>query len=260
MTMRDVLEALYQNRISVKEAEERLKAGFLEVEDLAKLDIHRELRAGIPEVILAEGKEAEDVVRLAEKFLESSGRAIITKAREENFESFKGVKCYKDFNRKARTIVLRKNKTRGKSLVGRVGVLAAGTSDIPVAEEARVICEEFGCEVVASYDVGVAGIHRLFPSIEKLREEDVDVVVVVAGMEGALPSVVKSLVDVPVIGVPTSVGYGLGGKGVSALMAMLQSCSPGIAVVNIDNGFGAASIASLICRRIDNVKRKEKSG
>ncbi|MFQ5976319.1 MAG: nickel pincer cofactor biosynthesis protein LarB [Candidatus Hydrothermarchaeales archaeon] len=255
--MRDVLEALYQNRISVKEAEEKLKSHFLEIEGLAKLDIHRELRAGIPEVILAEGKEPEDVVKLAKKLLANKGRAIITKAREEDFSNFEDFKCHKEFNRKGRTIVLRKNKTRDKS-IGKVGILAAGTSDIPIAEETRVICEEFGCEVIKDYDVGVAGIHRLFPSIKKLRDGDVDVVIVVAGMEGALPSVVKSLVDVPVIGVPTSIGYGLGEKGISALMGMLQSCSPGIAVVNIDNGFGAASVAFLICKRID--KRKEKTG
>ncbi|MFQ5887075.1 MAG: nickel pincer cofactor biosynthesis protein LarB [Candidatus Hydrothermarchaeales archaeon] len=256
--MRDVLEALYQNKISVKEAEERLKARFLEIEELAKLDIHRESRAGIPEVILAEGKEPEDVVKLAKKILENEDRALITKAREEDFSNFESFKCYKEFNRKGRTIVLRNNKISNKP-IGKVGILAAGTSDIPIAEETRVICEEFGCQVVKDYDVGVAGIHRLFPSIKKLRDGDVDVIVVVAGMEGALPSVVKSLVDVPVIGVPTSIGYGLGGKGVSALMGMLQSCSPGIAVVNIDNGFGAASVAYLICKRIDYTKRKEKT-
>ncbi|MFQ6136430.1 MAG: nickel pincer cofactor biosynthesis protein LarB [Candidatus Hydrothermarchaeales archaeon] len=253
--MRDVLEALYQNRISVKEAEEKLKVRFLEIEELAKLDIHRESRAGIPEVILAEGKEPGDVVELAKRFLETKGRAIITKARDEDFANFENFECIKELNKKGRTIVL-KNEERKAKPFGKIGILAAGTSDVPVAEEARVICEELGCKVIKDYDVGVAGIHRVFPSVKRLVNENVDVIVVVAGMEGALPSVVKSLVDVPVIGVPTSIGYGLGGKGVSALMGMLQSCSPGIAVVNIDNGFGAASIACLICKRIAK-NRKE---
>ena len=256
--MKDVLEALSNNEISVKEAEEQLKVRFFEVDEFAKLDIHRASRAGIPEVILAEGKEPEDVVILAKKFLEKSGRAIVTRGRDEDFVNFKDFKCHVEMNRRGRTIVLKNKKSHRRGYVGKVGLLAAGTSDVPVAEESRVIMEEFGCEVIRDYDVGVAGIHRLFPSIKKMKEGDVDVVVVVAGMEGALPSVVKSLVDVPVIGVPTSVGYGFGGKGVSALMGMLQSCSPGIAVVNIDNGFGAASIAYLICSRIDYVKGKEK--
>ncbi len=141
-----------------------------------------------------------------------------------------------------------------KAVVGTVAVFAAGTSDIPVAEEARIILEELGCKTIAAYDIGIAGIHRVLPWVAKVSEEDADVVIVVAGMEGALASVVKSMVDVPVIGVPTSVGYGYGGGGTSALMSMLQSCSPGITVVNIDNGFGAAAAAYLMCRRISKYK------
>ncbi len=134
---------------------------------------------------------------------------------------------------------------------GKIGIITAGTSDVPVAEEARVVAEEAGCEVLTSYDVGVAGIHRLFHQIRRMIEEDVKALIVVAGMEGALPSVVAGLVDVPVIGVPTSVGYGVGAGGFTALNAMLQSCAPGIAVVNIDNGFGAAVFASTIVKQID---------
>lgn len=254
--MKDILELLYSKKISIEEAEKRLKEHFLEVSEIAKLDMHREFKAGIPEIVLAEGKEPQDVFQIALKFLEKKGGVIVTKARKEDFELFKKSDYITEFNKRAKTIILRKtNKKKEKK--GKVGILAAGTSDVPVAEEARVICEEFGCEVIKDYDVGVAGIHRLFPSIKKLVEADVDVVIVAAGMEGTLPSVVKSLIDVPVIGVPTSVGYGYGEKGVSALMAMLQSCSPGIGVVNIDNGFGAASLAYLICKRV--AKKKEKT-
>jgi len=128
--------------------------------------------------------------------------------------------------------------------------MTAGTSDIRVAEEARVVAEEMGCEVVTAYDVGIAGFHRHIGPLRRMLREGVDAIVVVAGMEGALPSVVASLVDVPVIGVPTSVGYGLGGKGVGALTTMLQSCSPGLCVVNIDNGVGAGALAALIARRV----------
>lgn len=132
----------------------------------------------------------------------------------------------------------------------KIGIITAGTSDIPVGEEAKVIVEQGGCKAITSYDVGVAGIHRLFPQIAKMIEERVCVIIVCAGMEGALPSVVAGLVDVPIIGVPTSIGYGIGGKGKAALYAMLQSCAPGLAVVNIDNGFGAGVFALTIAKNL----------
>lgn len=249
--MKDVLELLRRGKITPEEAEEILKEQYIKVGEVAKLDINRELKTGIPEVILAEGKDTEDIVKMALNILEKKDMVIVTKARREDFDAIRKLDCAKEVNEKGRTIVLRKrNKKNRKRSMGKVGILTAGTSDVPIAEEARVICEEFGLEVIKDYDVGIAGIHRLFPSIKNIIEEDVDVVIVVAGMEGALPSVVKGLVDVPVIGVPTSQGYGYGGKGEAALMAMLQSCSPGIGVVNIDNGFGAASLAYLICKRI----------
>ena len=133
---------------------------------------------------------------------------------------------------------------------GKVGIITAGTSDIPVAEEVKVILQQGSCEVISSYDIGIAGIHRLFPKISKMIEEEVNVIVVCAGMEGALPSVVAGLVDVPVIGVPTSVGYGIGANGKAALYSMLQSCAPGLSVVNIDNGFGAAIVALTMVQTI----------
>jgi NCAIR mutase (PurE)-related protein len=233
----------------MKDPIEHLKRQCLEVDGIANLDPDREVSTGIPEVILARGKDAEDVYNLALHLLENKGQVIITKADEVHFEALEGIDAIKDFNRKA-GIALLKSEESEKTILGCVSIFAAGTSDIPVAEEARIVAEELGCKAIAAYDIGVAGIHRVLPWITKVAEEDVDVVIVVAGMEGALASVVKSMVDVPVIGVPTSVGYGYGGGGTSALMSMLQSCSPGITVVNIDNGFGAAAAAYLVCKRI----------
>jgi pyridinium-3,5-biscarboxylic acid mononucleotide synthase len=169
--------------------------------------------------------------------------------------------CFKEIKRKhrknfrlihyakARMVVINKAGYKIKKSNARVGLMAAGTADIPIAEEARCTTELLDCKVITAYDVGIAGMHRLFAPLEKMLKAKVACIVVVAGMEGTLPTVVKSLVDVPVIGVPTSTGYGYGGKGESALMAMLQSCSPGLVVVNIDNGFGAGCAASLIAKQ-----------
>jgi hypothetical protein len=165
-------------------------------------------------------------------------------AIKEKLTILKGFKI--DYHEKAK-ILLVKNHEIKKEV--KVGVITAGTSDIPIAEEARITAEEMGCEVLNAYDVGVAGIHRLFSNVRIMIEEDVKVLIVVAGMEGALPSVVAGLVDIPVIGVPTSVGYGVGKGGYAALYAMLQSCAPGIAVVNIDNGFGAGVFATKIAKQ-----------
>jgi hypothetical protein len=153
-------------------------------------------------------------------------------------------------NKKARIMVIKKKDLIFESYDGKVGILTAGTSDIPIAEEARVVAEEMGCTVFTAYDVGVAALHRLLQPLKELIQNDVDSLIVVAGREGALPSVVAGLVDIPVIGVPTSIGYGLGEKGISALMAMLQACSLGLAVVNIDGGVAAGAIAALIANRV----------
>jgi NCAIR mutase (PurE)-related protein len=227
----------------------------LTVDGIANLDVERETSTGIPEVILARGKEPEDVHTLALLLLENNGKVLITKAKNPHFEKLDKIEAKKIFNKKAGIAILKKEESKIKT-IGKVALFAAGTSDIPVAEEARMVLEELGCRVSSAYDVGIAGIHRILPCIEKASEEDVDLIIVVAGMEGALPSVVKSMVDVPVIGVPTSIGYGYGGGGESALMSMLQSCSPGITVVNIDNGFGAASAAYLMCKQISRYRKK----
>jgi pyridinium-3,5-biscarboxylic acid mononucleotide synthase len=250
--MKEILQKLINGEISADNAEKMLKnMQIMEIEDFAKMDIYRETRTGIPEAVFAEGKDNHDLVKIINNSA-SNGRIIVTRLQNEKYESIKDELVHLtnkgfniEFNPKARTLIV-KNKEVEK--IGKIGIVTAGTSDIPVAEEARVIAEESGCEVLKSYDVGVAGIHRLFSQIRLMLEVNVEVIIVVAGMEGALPSVVAGLVDVPVVGVPTSVGYGVGEGGFTALYAMLQSCAPGIAVVNIDNGFGAALFASKIIR------------
>jgi NCAIR mutase (PurE)-related protein len=211
-------------------------------------DYERPERCGIPEVVYAEFKSVEDLVEIAGDFIAKLGRFIATKVDEGKASALvEGVRK-KDvevvYHEKARVVVARRKGFKVKPC-GVVGVITAGTSDIPVAEEARIIAQELGCMVVTSYDIGVAGVHRVFPALEKMKEAGA--LIVVAGMEGALPSVVSGLVDVPVIGVPTSVGYGVGRGGIAALNTMLNSCTP-VAVVNIDNGYGAAVIAYQIVR------------
>jgi hypothetical protein len=184
--------------------------------------------------------------------LANCGRTVASRCWKEHIDALKeafqnGVTM--EINEKARMVVIKKPTFKISPSGGRIGILAAGTSDIGVAEEARIVAQEMGCTVFSTYDVGVAGIHRLIEPLKQILSEDVDVVVVVAGREGALASVVSGLVDVPVIAVPTSNSYGFGAKGVSALMAMLQSCSLGMAVVNIDGGVVAGAIATLIANR-----------
>jgi NCAIR mutase (PurE)-related protein len=222
-------------------------------------DFNRHERKGVPEVILAEHKNAEQVLEIAHRFLETEGQAILSRVPPEieaclraEFAAFEV-----EWHPVPRAMVLRRPGTAPPDSGGRVGILTAGTSDVPIAEEAALLCREMGCEVHTAYDVGVAGLHRLFEPLEcLLNQAQVDVIIVAAGMDGALPSVVSGLVDVPVIGLPTSVGYGLGGQGMAALLTMLQTCSPGMAVVNIDNGIGAAAIAGLIANRAAVARRE----
>lgn len=220
--------------------------------NFAKLDVGRELRKGLPEVILAEGKDPTDVSRIAQAMVQKTGRAIISRADERHLRKMKATRFENsriEFFSKSRMIVVKRLSLRSKRTGGRLGILTAGTSDIPIAEEAKIMAGEMGCETRDFYDVGVAGLHRLFAPLTELLRWDVDVILVVAGREGALPTVVAGLVDVPVIAVPTSRSYGFGDKGLAALAAMLQSCSLGLAVVNIDGGVGAGSIGALIANR-----------
>ncbi len=251
MSVRSILRKLIEGEISLEEAERAIESGSMVIGDGIRFDVSRKMRTGFPEAVLASGKSDDDLVDIILDVRD----VIVTRLPGERFEAIRdrlehlredGYRV--DYHERARVLVVKSGKP---ATIGRVGVLAAGTSDIPVAEEARVVAEEAGCEVMTAYDVGVAGIHRLIEPLREMLEADARVLIVVAGMEGALPSVVAGLVHVPVIGVPTSVGYGVGEGGFTALNSMLQSCSPGIGVVNIDNGFGAAVLAVKILRAME---------
>ncbi len=254
--LHEILTRFQQGELSKNEVERLLKMDYIEnLDEHAQLDLQRRHRTGIPEVILAETKELSTLLKITQKMLERTEYALISRVTPTQFEEFD--KIYSNSsdysyhkNPQGRVIFITKKGLKQETHQGRVGIITAGSSDIPVAEEARMVLEFMGFKFTIAYDVGIAGMHRIFPPIREMLEQNVDVIIVVAGMEGTLPGVVSSLVDVPVIGVPTSTGYGLGEKGIGALTTMLQSCSPGLAVVNIDNGFGAASIAALILKRI----------
>jgi len=222
------------------------------LDEVAKLDIERGCRTSIPEFILSLDKSPQLVSRLLLKMAKIKGLGIATKV---NFKTLNLIKKNKpsgytlDYNEKAGIVVLKKKNFKIKTIGKKIAVLAAGSSDLPIAEEARVTAQVLGCQVLYDYDIGVAGMHRIIKPLKRMLKEKVVCIIVVSGMDGVLPTLVKSLVDLPVVGVPTSRGYGFGGKGQASLMTMLQSCSPGLVVVNIDNGFGAACAAYLIARQ-----------
>ncbi len=230
--------------------------------DEAHLDVGRERRRGIPEVILAENKTDAQVLSIARAFVRRNGRALISRMRPALFERVREefAECEVVLREAARAAAIYQRGSVPQQTGGRVGLISAGTSDIPVAEEARLVAEAMGCQVEVIYDVGVAGLHRLLGPLQALLKQGVDAVIVAAGMDGALPSVVSGLVDVPVIGLPTSVGYGLGGKGVGALLSMLQTCAPGLTVVNIDNGVGAGATAALIANKVAQARQSSAHG
>lgn len=252
-SLAEILEKVAKKELSPAEAEKMLKLLAIdELGCLAKLDGNRELRKGVPEIILAEGKSAADVAEICKRMLSKNGRVIVSRCTKEHIQALTQAfasDVVLEVNDKARMVVAKKKGFVPSLSGGKIGILTAGTSDIPIAEEAKVVAQEMGCTVFSTYDVGVAGIHRLLEPLKEVLAKDVDVVVVVAGREGALASVVCGLVDVPVIAVPTSNSYGFGAKGVSTLMAMLQSCSLGLAVVNIDGGVAAGAVATLIANR-----------
>jgi NCAIR mutase (PurE)-related protein len=224
----------------------------------AQLDFYREARAGIPEIVLAEVKTDEQIFRIARAFLDQTGRALLTRLRPETMARLADEFAERviDIREVARAAAVYAPDYERPETGGKVGILTAGTSDVPVAEEARLVAEVMGCQAQTLYDVGVAGLHRLVGPLRDLLLSDVAALVVCAGMDGALPSVVAGLSPVPVIGIPTSVGYGAGGKGRAALLAMLQSCAPGLTVVNIDNGVGAGATAALIANGIAAAQRR----
>jgi hypothetical protein len=241
-TLRGFLRELKARRMSEREFVARLRD--LPFRDLgfAKVDHHRSIRCGHPEVILCEGKTPDRIARIAREILDSGANLLATRAPAEAFEKIRAVDSKARLHTEARCVTVTRNPPA--RLKGSALVVTAGTSDIPVAEEARVTAEMMGARVRMLHDVGVAGIHRLLRHRKEL--DAADVLIVVAGMEGALASVVGGLVRRPVIAVPTSVGYGASFKGLAALLAMLNSCAAGVTVVNIDNGFGAGRAAALV--------------
>ena len=246
---REILERYGRGELSLDEALKQIRIrDYRTVGEVAKLDICRGNRIGIPEAILAEGKDKSDLLAISLAHLEETGSVIITRVSSEQLVVLRSAKlpqrCVFEHNPRARTVVIRSADRPAPA--GIVGILAAGTADIPVAEEAKVVAEEMGCQVLSDYDVGVAGIHRLFPCLERMT--DADAFVVAAGREGTLPAVVAGLVDAPVIGLPVSTGYGIGGGGLAALYSMLQSCSV-LTVVNVDAGFVAGAYAAKIARQ-----------
>jgi len=238
----NILKKVYEHQLSPEEAIEHLKDYPYQDLEFAKIDHHRELRKGIPEIIYGLGKTGPQILKIGREIIRKGGNLLVTRVEPEIYRALKGKIPGAVYNPAARTITMKqKEAARGK---GKIVVMTAGTSDIPVAEEAFVTCDILGNETERVYDVGVAGLHRLFGEYDRIKQARV--VITVAGMEGALPSVVAGLVSVPVIAVPTSVGYGASFKGLAALLAMLNSCPGGVAVVNIDNGFGAALLANSI--------------
>lgn len=250
----DILAAVADGALSPLAAAERLREGEIRyLDEFAVLDLGRALRKGVPEIVYAPGKTPDQVARICASILERSERVVVSgpTPEQENLlrETLPGIPV----------------QSAGKALVigpgepaptgGRIVAISAGTSDLPVLEEAVAVAREMGVAVKSFHDVGVAGIHRLAGPLEEIRAFDPDCVIVAAGMEGALPSVVSALVAVPVVGLPTSTGYGLGGDGTAAILGMLQSCSPGLSVVNVDNGTGAGATAGLIANRAASYRK-----
>lgn len=252
MEINEILELLSAGKISINNAKKLLSLYSIEeVEGFAKIDINRKKRRGIPEVIFAETKEIDEIKKIIKKTLEKTNSVIISRIKKKDYPkviSFsKRLKVIIKTGKNASTLLLLKKPIKPHG--GKVGILTAGTSDIGVAEESRLMCEAMNCKCITGYDVGVAGIQRIFPILKKMINEEVDCIIVAAGMEGALATLVSSMTDIPVIGIPTSVGYGYGEKGIAALASMLQSCSLGLSVVNIDNGIAAGGIAANIANR-----------
>ncbi len=236
------LEKVRAGDMSVSEAIRELSILPYEELSFAKVDHHRDMRTGFPEVVFGRGKTVEQIVAIAQRLVARSDKVLVTRADEPAFLAVKEKIGDAVYNRAARTIVV--NRRQNSVLLPGVSVVTGGTADIPIAEEAAVTAELMGNQVDKVFDVGVAGLHRLLDKLPRLREAKV--LVVVAGMEGALASVVGGLVSAPIIAVPTSVGYGANFEGLAPLLAMLNSCAPGVSVVNIDNGFGAGYMAGLI--------------
>ncbi|HOT68076.1 MAG TPA: nickel pincer cofactor biosynthesis protein LarB [Candidatus Saccharicenans sp.] len=238
----EILENLYQQKITPEQALQKLNGFPYEDLDFAKVDHARELRRGTPEVVFGQGKTTRQILQISRSILKKGSNLLITRLSVEAYKDLKRQLPQGKYHELARSLtVIKKKPAAGR---GPIAILTAGTSDIPVAEEAAITCDFLGNDVIKIFDVGVAGLHRLLSHYDELQQARI--IIAVAGLEGALPSVVAGLVKAPVIAVPTSVGYGASFHGLAALLAMLNSCPGGVAVVNIDNGFGAGYLASLI--------------
>ena len=244
--LRKLLASLSRGEISVDEVLERLKDLPFEDIGVACIDHHRSLRQGLSEVIFGEGKEVAEILAIMERMSEQGENIMVTRLPQKKANEIQANYGDSVYHEKARVLTLTRHPVQVQTR-GTILVISAGTSDIPVAEEAAITARFMGNEVETIYDLGVAGIHRVLSHRERLTKASV--IIVVAGMEGALPSVVGGLVDRPVIGVPTSVGYGASFQGIAAVLGMLNSCAAGVTVVNIDNGFGAGYAASVINRQ-----------
>ena len=253
MNIEQIFQSLQKGKISPSKAKKLLSLYSIEkIGSIAQIDTGRKNRKGIPEIILGERKQLLDLKKIIKKTLSKNNEVLVSRIKKKDYSKFlefskkNKYKIKKGKNTTALLIYKKNIKKTG----GKVGIIAAGTSDVGVGEEARLVCESMNCDCLCSYDVGIAGLHRIFPVLKQFVESEVSAIIVVAGMEGALASIVSSIADVPVIGVPTSIGYGYGEKGVAALASMLQSCSLGLTVVNIDNGVGAGAAAANIANRI----------
>lgn len=256
MDLKTILDQLKNNEMDIETAESDIRSmGYVPVTDIAKIDIFRKHRTGIMEAILAEGKDPADVVKIAKAQVAASRRVLITRLNDAHREiiqkSFSSEELEWDLHSKG---VVVHDGTPAPRTGGVVAIITAGTADIDAAEEARMVAHEMGCDTIAIYDVGVAGFHRLINEMQILKEKKPDSIVVAAGREGTLPTVVSGLVDVPVIGLPVSTGYGAGAKGEAALLSMLQSCSV-LSVVNIDAGLVAGSFAARIANRVAEARK-----
>jgi len=242
------LREVASGTLSAERAAGRLKRGEVRyLGEFAALDLGRFVRKGVPEIVYARGKSPAQVASICATLLESCERVLVSAPTQEHETEIRRTLPETPLRQAGRSLVVGGGEAPPSG--GRIGALSAGTSDLPVLEEALAVAREMGASVVSFHDVGVAGVHRLVAPLEELRNFDPDALIVAAGMEGALPSVVSGLVPMPVIGLPTSTGYGLGGDGTAAILGMLQTCSPGLSVVNVDNGVGAGATAALIANR-----------
>ena len=260
MDLHTILDEFANGNLSLSEVQKEISIHAIEkIGDIAKLDVGREMRrGGMPEIIFSESKEYRDIIKIASAIVRRNRQVVVSRIKKNELSKVAGALRRKglsvEIGRNSTTLFASEKSFACKMTGAKIGIMSAGTSDVGVAEEARIVSKAMGCEAITSYDVGIAGMHRLFPALKEMFKQEIGAIVVVAGMEGALASIVASMVDIPVVGVPTSIGYGFGANGVGALASMLQSCTLGLAVVNIDNGIGAGAYAASIAKRTMNRK------